>query len=114
MSMLTTHTTHIFGTDRGWVVVRDRLAVDKKPHDGSGPATAMVYATQKEAVEAARKIVEKEPAAQIVVHSRNGSMRRPYIHGLPAVQRSPVKSDLGTRAIKRAVSTALRERLIGQ
>jgi hypothetical protein len=51
---------------------------------------------------------------QIVVHGRDGSFRLVEAHGLRAVQKSPLKSHLGTKAIKRAVSAVIRERLEGK
>jgi hypothetical protein len=80
----------------------------KKPRSARASA---VYATQKEAIAAARKMFRQSTVGQIVVHGRNGSIRRPYVYGLPTVQRSPQKSDLGTKAIEKAVSTVIRERL---
>jgi hypothetical protein len=70
-----------------------------------------VYVTKKEAIDAARDMVHRSSAGQIVVHGRDGSMSWRDVHGLPVVQKPPRKSDLGTKAIKKAVSTVIRERL---
>jgi hypothetical protein len=70
-----------------------------------------VYPTQKEAIDAAREIVRQSRAGQIVIHGRDGSIRWRDVRGLPIVQTPPLKSDLGTKAIERAVSTVIRERL---
>jgi hypothetical protein len=70
-----------------------------------------VYSTQKQAIDAARGIVRRSSAGQIVVHGRDGSISRRDIHGLPVVQMPPRKSKLGTKAIEKAVSTVIRERL---
>ena len=70
-----------------------------------------VYSTQKQAIEAAREIGQRSSAAQVVVHGPDGSIRWREVHGLPEVQTAPRKSDLGTKAIEKAVSTVIRERL---
>jgi hypothetical protein len=70
-----------------------------------------VFPTQQEAIDAARKIVQHSSAGQIVVHGRDGSMRWQDVHGLPLVQTPPRKSAIGTKAIEKAVSTVIRERL---
>jgi|SRR5208283_1788530 len=70
-----------------------------------------VYSTQKQALDAARGIARRSSAGQIVVHGRDGFIRRRDIRGLPVVQTPPRKSKLGTKAIERAVSTVIRERL---
>ena len=92
-------TTHIIPLGDGWAVRK------------AGRRARSVYPTQKQAIEAARKVAFRSSAGQIVVHSRNGSMRLKDIWGLPPVQPSARKSDLGTKAIERAVSAVIRERL---
>ena len=93
-------TAHIIPQNDGWVVRKEDVA-----------APRTVYATQKEAIGAAAKMVKRTAAGQIVIHERNGSMRWRDSHGLPVVQRTRRKSSLGTDAIKRAVSAVIRERL---
>jgi hypothetical protein len=97
-------TTHIIPKDDGWVII----------NEGSLKRKSIVYSTQKQALAVAVENVQRAPAAQVVVHGRTGSMRRRYVHGLPAVQKSRVKSDLGTENIRRAVSAVIRERLQGK
>jgi hypothetical protein len=121
-------TTHIIPIGDGWVVKKERDHVSArkqgsglamKDRAGRGRATSVrskrvaagVYSTQRQAIEAARRIVQRSAASQIVVHTRNGSIRWLDVRGLPVVQTSPVKSSLGTNAIKRAVSAVIRERL---
>jgi hypothetical protein len=94
-------TTHIIPKDSGWAVKKE----------GAAKRNSGVYATQKEAIELARGMTKKTSAGQIVVHGRDGSMRFLDVHGLPAVQTPRRKSDLGTKAIKKAVSAVIRERL---
>ena len=96
-------TTHVMPQNGGWAVRRE----------GSANRRVSVYATQKKAIEAAREIVQRLPAGQVVIHQRDGSMRTSDAHGLPEVQSPPRKSKLGTKAIERAVSAVIRERLSG-
>jgi len=96
-------TTHVIPQNGGWAVKKE----------DSANRTTSVYPTQREAIEAAREIVQRTSAGQVVIHHRDGSMRTRYIHGLPKVQRPPRKSKLGSKAIERAVSTVIRERLSG-
>ena len=94
-------TTHIIPSIGGWAVRKE----------GSAKRDTNVYSTQKEAIDAARRMTQRLLSSQIVVHSRNGSMRALDVRGLPIIQRSHLKSDLGRKAIERAVSTVIRERL---
>ena len=119
-------TAHILPKGDGWVVKRERgQVVAKKGPKTTGKAGAQrvikIFPTQAAAIEWAKERVghreldgqrkRQSAAGQIVVHSRNGSVRWREIHGLPKVQTPPQKSELGTNAIKKAVSTAIRERL---
>ena len=113
-------TTHIFPTEDGWVVKKEREGVPParagastrvSPSNASAGIATIVYSTQREAVEAARKIANRSTSGQIVIHSRGGSLRWRDIRGLPAVRKTPVKSSLGTKAIERAVSMVLRRRI---
>lgn len=99
-----TNTTHIIPRDDGWAVKKE----------GASKRSYGVYSTQKQAIDAARGKLKRSPAGQIVVHGRDGSFRRRDVHGLPAVQTPPRKSGLGTKAIEKAVSTVIRERLQGK
>jgi len=72
-----------------------------------------VYSAQKEAIEAARAIVQRMSAGQVVIHLRDGSIQTRDVHGLPEVQPPPRKSKLGSKAIERAISAVIRERLSG-
>jgi hypothetical protein len=121
-------TAHILPKGDGWVVKRERDHVVAKKRSNlktSGKSGAerviKIFPTQAAAIEWAMERVghgeldgqrrKQSAAGQIVVHSRNGSVRWREIHGLPKVQTPPRKSELGTNAIKKAVSTAIRERL---
>ena len=97
-------TIHILPSGEGWAVKKEVAA-----KRGSG-----VYPTQKKALDVAREMARRASAAQIVVHGRDGSFRLFGSHGLPTIQTSRRKSDLGTQAIRRAVSAVIRERLAGQ
>src|SRR5690349_4351666 len=96
-------TTHVIPKNGHWVVTKD----------GSGERTAGVYSTQKEAIETAHELLNRK-AGQIVIHGRDGSIRLKDVHSLPPVPKSPVKSSLGTKAIKDAVYAVIRERLAGE
>jgi hypothetical protein len=97
---MSSKTTHVLPINGEWTVRRE------------DSASRNVYPTQKEAVEAARKINRRKSAGQVVVHLRNGSFRRLDIHGVPEIQRSRLKSTLGRKAIAKAVSAVIRERLL--
>lgn len=131
-----TKTIHIIPKDGGWAVTKENAdafvvrqdgqwAV-KKPHaeraiamlsfqaaavERDAKKRGTLYSTQKQALEAAREIGRRSSASQIVVHGRDGSIRWREVYGLPEVQTPPRKSDLGTKAIERAVSAVIRERL---
>jgi len=101
---MTARTTHIVPKDNGWVVMKERAP----------KSYSSVYPTRKQAIDAAREIVQRSSAGEIVVHGRDGSVRWREVIGLPIVQKSRVKSDLGTENIRRAVSEVIRERLEGK
>ena len=96
-------TTHVIPKNGGWTVKKEGFANRR----------ATLYSTQKEAIQAARDIVQRTSAGQIVIHLLDGSIRTQDIHGLPEVQQPPRKSNLGSKAIERAVSAVIRERLSG-
>jgi hypothetical protein len=96
-------TTHVIPQNGGWTVRKEG-----SPNRGTG-----VYSTQREAIEAARELAQRTSAGQVVIHQRDGSIRTQDMHGLPDLQQPPSKSKIGTKAIERAVSTVLRERLSG-
>ena len=96
-------TTHVIPKNGGWAVRKE----------GSANRRTSLYSTQKEAIQAARDIVRRTSAGQIVIHRLDGSIRTRDIHGLPEVQQPPRKSELGSKAIERADSTVIRERLSG-
>lgn len=111
---MSTKTTHIVPSIGGWALRKEgdyRASSIRKKADRNGTG---LYATQKQAIDAAREIIHHSSAGQIVVHGRDGSMHWRDVYGLPLVQRPPRKSDLGTKAIKNAVATVVRERLAGR
>ncbi len=97
-------TTHVIPWNGGWVVRKE----------GWSKRGMEVYSTQKKAIQAARKINQRTSAGQIVIHGRNGSFRSSDLHGMPAVHGRRRKGTLSTRAIKVAVSSVIRERLLGE
>ena len=93
-------TVHVFPSGEGWAV--------KGP--GSGK-TGGFFLTQKDAVVSARFIVKKSASGQVVIHGTGGRIAASYVKGLPKIQKSPVKSSLGSKNIEKAVSKLALERL---
>jgi hypothetical protein len=93
--------TYVIPKNGGWAVKKE----------GSAKHSAGVYSTRKRAIEAALEIVQGTPAGQVVILGLDGSIQTRGVHGLPAVQTPPRRSKLGSKAIERAVSTVIRERL---
>lgn len=97
-------TTHVVPKNGEWAVKRE----------GSAKGAVGVYSTQKKAIDAARASARRASAGQVVIHSIDGSIRTEETHGLPVVQTPPRKSKLGTKAIEKAVSSVILERLAGE
>lgn len=93
-------TTHVIRKKGEWAVKKE----------GSARVSG-VYGTQAEAIKAARDIVQRSSAGQLVIHGVDGRIRVQESHGLPSVQSPPKKSKLGTSAIENAVSTVITKRL---
>jgi hypothetical protein len=93
-------TVHVVPSEKGWAVKRV----------GSSK-TGAFFSTQKDAVAGARFIVKESTSGQIVIHGKTGRIIAFEVHGLPKIQKPPVKSSLGSRNIERAVSNLVRERL---
>ena len=93
-------TVHVVPSGEGWAV----------KSEGSGK-TVSLFSTQKDAVACARSIVRKMASGQIAIHGRTGRIAASGVHGLPKIQKSPVKSSLGSKNIERAVSRLVQERL---
>jgi hypothetical protein len=104
-----TKTIHIVPMGGGWALKKEGDDAFVLKRDAKNEDT--LYSTQKQAIEAAREIGQRSSAGQIVVHSRDGSIRWRDVRGLPEIQTPPRKSDLGTKAIERAVAAVIRERL---
>ena len=94
-------TTHVVPKNGRWAVKKE----------GSAKSRVGVYSTQKEAIDAAREIVRRTSAGQVVIHGIDGSNRTRESHGLPVIQNPPRKSKLGSKATEKAVSTVICERL---
>jgi hypothetical protein len=93
-------TVHVVPTEKGWSVRSE-----------SGAHTDAVFSNQKEALHSAREVVRNLPSGQVAVHGKNGRITTYQVHGLPRIQRPPVKSSLGSRNIEKAVSDLVLERL---
>lgn len=90
-------TYHVLLTEKGWTVMR------------TGSTAAPVFATQKEAIAAARR--KARPVGQMVVHDRNEKVRMRRTYGMPKLKDLPFKSDLGTERIEEAVWQTIRAQL---
>ena len=93
-------TVHVIPSGKGRTV--------RRPGGGN---TGAFFATQKDAVAEARLIVRSSGSGQLVIHGRNGLLGASEVHGLPKIQKSTVKSSLGSKNIQRAVSKIVQERL---
>ena len=93
-------TVHVVPSDKGWAVKRE-----------GSTKTGACFSTQKDALAGARFIVKKSASGQIVIHGKTGRIVASEVHGLPKIQKPPVKSSLGSKNIEKAVSNLVRERL---
>jgi Uncharacterized protein conserved in bacteria (DUF2188) len=73
-----------------------------------------MYSTRKKAIEVAREMVRRAPSGQLAIHGVDGSMRFSELHGVPPRPKSPVKSQLGRKAIEKAVAAAIIEDLLSE
>ena len=76
-------TLHIYPADGAWAVKKEGRR-------------AKTFATQGEAVAAARKNVKRE-TGQFVIHGKNGQIREYEAYGLTQIQDPPKKSRLAKR-----------------
>lgn len=84
-------TLHVYPSDGGWVVQKEGK-------------TAELFATQREAVNAARQTVKDKTVGQLVVHGKDGRIREHESYGMTTIQDPPKRSKLAKR-IRRAVGT---------
>ena len=91
-----TRTFHVYPSANGWLVQKEGMQAES-------------FRTQREAVEAARRIV-RDAAGQLVVHGKDGRVRDYSTYGMVRVQEPPRKSRLAKR-IARAVSKLTLDRL---
>jgi len=70
------------------------------------------FSTQRKAVDAARKSLKGVRVGQLVVHGRDGRIRKCVTRGMPRVQDPPRKSRLAG-PIGRAVAKIVLARVIG-
>ena len=95
---------HVVPRTEGWVV----------RSEGSSRATS-VHASQRDAIDAARKIARKE-AAEVVIHGKSGRIRERDSYGYDPFPPRPrkilyptSKPNTSREAIRRAVSEAIEE-----
>jgi hypothetical protein len=93
-------TIHVVPSGRGWAV-----------KDAGNSQNGAIFSTQKDAMVRARFLVKESASGQIAVHGKSGRIAASEVHGLPKIQKPPVKSSLGLRNIERAVSKLVLERL---
>src|SRR5437588_3407983 len=83
-----TRTFHVYPSDGVSVVQKEGNSAETFP-------------TQRQAVEAARKIVRNKTAGQLVIHGRDGQIREYETYRMTRIQDPPKKSRLAKR-IRRA------------
>jgi hypothetical protein len=93
-------TVHVVPFGKGWAVKGERAS-----------KRGAFFFTQKDAVAGARFIIRKRASGQIVVHGKTGRIHASEVHGLPKIQKPPVKSSLGSKNIEKAVSELAQQRL---
>src|SRR5688572_5848801 len=76
-------------------------ANSRDDHLARAAKTDALFSTQKAAVARGRSIVRKRASGQIVIHGKSGRITTSEVHGLPKIQKSPVKSSLGSKNIER-------------
>jgi len=93
-------TIHVVPSGKGWTVRR-------QGNSKTGP----LYATQRDALAEARSLLRKSDSGQVVIHGRGGRLIAAGVHGLPKIQKPPVKSSLGSKNIQRAISQIVLDRI---
>lgn len=68
------------------------------------------FSTQQEAVTAAREKIKKDGSGQLVVHGRDGEIRKHETYRMTRIQNHPKKSPIA-REIRRAVGKVVLERV---
>ena len=93
-------TIHVIPYPGGWAVRRE------------GGKEGEVFTTQKDAIARARTISKEISPSQVVVYTRGGRIASVEVRGFPKIQKSPLKSSIGTRNIEKAISEIVRSRLV--
>ena len=95
---MTLKTTHVYPSNEGWALKRR----------GGVPR---VFKTQKEAIQAAQKLVTGHGPAQLVVLSKDGRIVSHEAHGMIKIQEPPRSGRLGSKKIANAVGKVVLKRL---
>jgi len=97
---MATKTMHVIPAraKRGWILKK------------SGASLPGLFTTRKEATAEARRLIKGKPG-QVVVLTKDDRIVSADSHGLPKVQRVPVRSRIGAKVIERAVSAVVKARL---
>jgi hypothetical protein len=90
-------TLYVYREDGGWAVKKEGKS-------------AKVFATQREAVDAARGSLKNKRARQVVVYEKNGEVMASQPRGVNRIQSPPRKSALAGR-IRRAVGKVALDRV---
>ena len=90
-------TIHVYRSDGEWAVKREGTS-------------ARTFSTQRQAVDAARESVKKNPAGQFVVHGKRGQIKEYGMHGMTRIQDPAKRSRIAGR-IGRAVGKVVLERV---
>src|SRR3954453_12720695 len=92
-------TVHVYPSDGEWAVKKEGVH-------------GKTYATQREAIQAARETVRSASTGQVVVHGKNGQISDRESYGMTPIQEPPKKSRLAKR-IGRAVGKVALQRVQG-
>ncbi len=93
-------TVHVYPVAGEWAVKKEG-------------ASGKTYATEQEAIKAARETVRSASAGQVVVHGKKGQIRGREAYRMTPIQDPPKKSRL-SRLIDRAVGKVALERVQGE
>ncbi|MCC6858685.1 MAG: DUF2188 domain-containing protein [Bryobacterales bacterium] len=88
-------TYHVYPWDGTWAVKKEGV-------------TAKTYRTQREAIKAARMTAKTAAGGQLVIHGRDGRIRKHETYGMALIQDPPKKSRLAKRIGRAVGAVALR------
>src|SRR5262245_17457721 len=92
-----TRTFHVYPSHKGWAVQKEGKRAE-------------VFPTRREAVKAAREILQEKAVGQLVIHGRDGRILEHKAYGMTRIQDPPKRSRLAAR-IGRAVGRVVLKRV---